>query len=104
MAPATGAYADSGDSARLLIKGRQAYRSGDFEKALDLFRQSVKADAGNDEARFELGVVLLRIGQTFPAEQQLRQSLRSGKLAEERFFPCSPRLCWRTIAIRICLS
>jgi len=87
LAPVVAAHADSDTSNKLLMKGRQAFRKGEHARAIDLFKRSIKEDPANDEARLELGAVLLRTGQFLPAEQQLRLSLKSGKLAEGKAVP-----------------
>ncbi|MCH7666920.1 MAG: tetratricopeptide repeat protein [Acidobacteria bacterium] len=66
---------DLGAAARIR-RGAQAQIAGDYDTALEEYRQAVAADPENPEARQSLGGVLVRKGETRAAIEQYRVALR----------------------------
>jgi putative PEP-CTERM system TPR-repeat lipoprotein len=70
------ASASSRDSVKYLLEGRAALKKGNFDKAFSSFGEAIKEDPSNDDARVELGTLLLRAGQYADAEQQFARALK----------------------------
>jgi Ca-activated chloride channel homolog len=43
-----------------LVKGNEAYIKGDFDKAVEWYQKALSKDAGNNTAKYNLGVTLFR--------------------------------------------
>jgi putative PEP-CTERM system TPR-repeat lipoprotein len=57
---------------------RKAMEKGDFRTAQIQLRNAVRQDPGNLDARFDLGIVNLRLGDVAGAEKDLQQAMEGG--------------------------
>ena len=51
-------------SNKLIMQGNDAYRKGDFSKAVDAYKNALRIDPGNNAARFNLANALQRQNET----------------------------------------
>ncbi len=59
-----------------LQDGFRAHQAGDLDRAEQLYRDILKADANNFDALYLLGYIHLQRGQWEPAERQIEEALR----------------------------
>lgn len=67
-----------GDQAARVSLGVAYARSGDNGRAKDVLQQAVTADASDGRARYELALVLAKLGQQEEARLQMAQAAKSG--------------------------
>lgn len=72
------AATDSSESAKALTAGRDLLRKGEHRPALIQLKKAVKANPGNAEARFELGLLQFRGGDFVAAEKEFVQARDNG--------------------------
>lgn len=60
----------------LIVAGQRCNASGDLERAENLFRQAVEADASNADSFFELGVTCYRLNKRGEAADSFQAALR----------------------------
>ncbi len=72
------AATDSSESARLLAAGRALVKNGEYRPALIQLKKAVKANPGNADARFELGLLQFRGGDFVAAEKEFVQARDNG--------------------------
>ena len=73
-------------SARAHADARRSLDGGDLKAAQIHLRNAVRHDPGNLEARYDLGIVNLRLGDLPAAEKDLQQALAGG-FAPDRALP-----------------
>ncbi|MBF0324541.1 MAG: PEP-CTERM system TPR-repeat protein PrsT [Alphaproteobacteria bacterium] len=70
--------ADISESGRLLTAGRALIQNGEYRPAMIQLKKAVKADPGNAEARFELGLLHFRGGDFLAAEKEFLLAREGG--------------------------
>jgi putative PEP-CTERM system TPR-repeat lipoprotein len=80
------ALADAQKAQTYIQDARKMQQKGDVRAAVIQLKNAVQADPDNGEARLELGIAELRIGDAASAEKELRAA-RARKVEEERIAP-----------------
>lgn len=62
----------------LFNQGEAAYRSGEYEKAIDLLQRALELDPKNARVRYRLGRSLTNLGRDAEAAQELRAAIEGG--------------------------